>query len=584
MESALKPSPTLLFRQTALLGAVFLWLWIIYTIFLGPIYGWHLHGLGDLIQERADFLSSKGGQPHQILNWYHDISFLDVWASGSLLSFMFFAWPWACIMAVQETLALQFRDWKRWGLRALGLSLAWLTLSHEFVPFFGDTWMWIYGLSIVLGAPCVVGGGIEFVIDCSRTGSELTEGKMGHSPWQNGSLKKWILGLNFFLWSLAILSHPVWHQWVQPQAYEKLNKIPVIRDMLLLNEDGHDWINTWYYGSSPYLMERERVTRFQPMMVGLMAMNETWWKPALVHGFRGDSHGSSQKIHFFNLEMDDDIDTLIRHGKVDYVAIASDVVDRVDTSEWPKTSFGVFHMQEVENGPNVITPKTYYIRSGPYTESPITLRSYEIQRKVGHQPWLMKAFISSKMRLKDVLADSNTIFALSFLIILGLGAVIWILIGMVQRSSLLLLLILGMAFIYPNWRERADFWHHELWEDCSGGDSQWSQILLWHGWALDAQKHNVIVVIDHGFSKDARIKMLQISVLGRGYSLLKAEEKVKANERIFEALNAYDKSPLNMRYKIYDAFGSIEEVKQKLSQCYAGEDHPYVLWYAARAF
>jgi hypothetical protein len=573
---ALFGSSMFLIHKTVLLGTVFLWLWVGLGLLLAPIYGWHLWAMGEIITERATLLQSSGQTAHPILSLYTQLSSWDIGKAGALLGMMFLAWPWALALAIQETLASAISaTWARFTLRTGTLTLISFWLWPELEPFLWEHWMWGYTISILVFFPPLL---TWMLASVAGTKIQLTRAR------------RYLACALVFGFVLALGSHPVWSLWTHPEQSAGLNKIPLIRDFLLLDEQGNDWVNEWYYGSSPLLMERERVTSFQPMMVGFFGVKLDSWRPLFIYCFREHDPRFRRDISFLPLELDDDPEVLMRRGVIDYLALAPAFRNHLKTWDLPKGSYGVYHeglrsldpyfVANGDQAPFEYDRQNYYQKVGKYTESPLTIRFKPLQ-KMGFFPDMMKAFQSSKLRFFKVMKEGKGVWAFATLILLGMAATLIISLQWLIRIRFLwVLVILWLGSM--SWLDRYQFWVHEV-AHAPHSDQQtiWTTLIQWHQRAIAKNKSDIENLLTSDFSEDSRIFMLQVSVLGRGFETLDQDQKKLAQKEIDHVLLKYHDSSLNVRYKMIDAFAHLAACRIPLKVLLRDERHPYVHWYAA---
>ena len=78
------------------------------------------------------------------------------------------------------------------------------------------------------------------------------------------------------------LTHPVLKIATDPKSFEDADAMTLVRDWLLLNKQGENWVNSWYYNHSPLIMEKEMVTAFQPLVIGVVDLDQRYWRNRLL--------------------------------------------------------------------------------------------------------------------------------------------------------------------------------------------------------------------------------------------------------------------------------------------------------------
>jgi hypothetical protein len=100
--------------------------------------------------------------------------------------------------------------------------------------------------------------------------------------------------------------------------------------------------------------------------------------------------------------------------------------------------------------------------------------------------------------------------------------------------------------------------------------------------AVQPQADDVQAILKAPLPSDARLLMLSVSILGRGWPRLENEQWIKkAEKRLQHILNSYESYPFNIRYKIIDALALEPIWRPKVKHASEQEAHLYVHWYKA---
>lgn len=597
MNRSLKVYGSSIFSKTALLGAVFLCLYLGLVLLWAPIYGHHLHSMAELILERAALLDRADLKPHPVLAFYQDLPFWDVYKAGALLAAMFFVPPIALALSVAEVLGRSRAScaWL-WLCRALGLVGSAFLWGDFLLPF---VWTKSQGLWVLLSYGLFVGLVLDGLIQRTSTKPQpQDEPKAKLNLWEKVARACCFLSLATLL--LGILSSPVWDLWLRPSLLDyrekgeeaQLNRFTLIRDLCFLDERGENVLNSWYYGSSPYLMERERITSFQPMMVGVLGVNLELWERHFRHGFAGDRFGSVQPIAFIPVQEDDPLEHWLRRGVLDFVALGPP--HHALKSSEPELENAMMLFDAQGSGEGLIHLGNVYRKVNGYHETPLTLRKQFLIKEMGLVPSLLPSFESGRRFFKGTLSNGTTLSA--FAILLGLGLLAWtsVLWPFMERR----ILISGCCFLFCltafDWQDRLAYW------TCSE-KSVSGRIIEMHKIArsfdvksvmplLDSSSGNAILNVSSNSTptphsvwlEDRRLLMLSLSALGRNHQSLDRESQVQVRQKCEQLMERYQHEPLNLRYKLFDAFGALPSFRPMLQEALLKETHPYVWWYAGQ--
>jgi hypothetical protein len=563
--------------QSAQLGALGLFLWSIYTILLGPLWGWHLLGMGEWITERADFLRSHGHSPHPILEQYKNIPLVSVWLGGSLYGALFLAWPVALWMACGEMLSAQLKGWKASLLR-LVWAFTLIRVEGDLIFVFCDgVIVPALAWGIIFASPMVVRWVIFWGLSQLQSIKNHTKSKT--LVW----LQRLCRGMVFFMF-VPLMIHPVWSIWLTPERIDPKIKIkPLIRDMLLLNEDGESWVNNWYYSYAPLINEKERVTSFQPMVVGLVGVSLAAWGDKFRFGFQNAQNPQGQRLVFIELQKTDDISLWLQRGLLDYVAVEASLANSplLSVAQLPQGSIGYYSnlAWSEADGELKFDPNHYFRLREGYSESPIT-RHRDALRQLGYIPDQSKCMMKGAQRLFKVFNQPWILLSVAGLMLLGLAYVMFVVVEMVALKLPWVLLLMGALLIFNSSGLSSVL---KYWKGDGHQSTFWSKVIDLHLKAVQLRPEDLQSVLAKPLDQDQRCAMLEVSVLGRSYikSTTSSQMQLQIIERFRGILAEYHLHPLNFRYKVIDAVASIPELREELEKVCREEQHLYVRWYGA---
>jgi hypothetical protein len=556
-------------------------LWLGFIIFLGPVWGDQLIALTSLIKDRADFLLSLGEKPHPILGNYEELGFFDRWRCGSLLGALFFSLPLALSSALIESIARQMKheSW-RWLSRGT-LFIPWVWFQGGLIHHFAiSPWTHLWGWALVITLPILLGEGLERLLKNRKT------------LFPQKTL--WILICALALSLLPTLLHPVWDLFLSPRQHPDLDKkfgentsasirLTTARDWFLLNEDGQHWFNTWYYGAAPLLMERDRVTNFQPMVVAMVGIDpKTWGKYHQVHfsehiGFQGP------RLRFFEPKHHTDLDNPIFRDQVDYVAMSSKMVSKDFVPPWPDGSYGFFAGGnwkdadgKTKHDQNTFWKKREKVPGGTLYRTPLVERKFQLWNE-GLDPEQTALTKNFKTLLFKILNSPSWMGTLG--IFGGLGFLVcltWILSAISRKHSKILILFGLTATVLQGgtWNQAIQF------RTAPEGQGFWNEHEILKKASFTLEPSDVVVVLNQAPAEDARLRVLQWLVMGRSFSNVSPKLQKRIEERMGRVIESYSELPFYMRYKLLDACFRIKSLHPALKEKVKNEFHPYVRWYA----
>ncbi len=543
-------------------GAVSFFCYVTLLLLLGPIWGWHLYDMGEWVSARAEYLRLHGGQPHRALTVFREFGIAEVYQSGALLGFLFLAWPWALWLGLLESSIFGIKSrTSRWFGRIVGVLVAWLALGDLIWPFASTTPSLIWAMLLSLAIPAL--------------------GSKCFTVFRNGGLESvkrrpWLLVISMTPFVLSAAIHPVWDYWLRPHRFEGLLSGTVIRDMLLLNRDGEHWFNTWYYDHSPLLMERERVTQFQPMTVATCGVGDHWLRlltsdvepqPIFTFELKGDLHEARVDLE---------------NGHLDHLVLSRSFWEesKLDVRDFPDGALTVlsYDVWPEANGVWQFDREIYFLKNADGGGS-VLQRRLGLLRQQGYDAYQSEAVYKAKRGLFFLL--SNPAYMIPIATVFISGVLYWVifLLGFLGKRPLGVLLVVAVVAIWlygSDPLEKVSYWRGE--QECS-----YERIRLLHHMATRFSLDDVEEIMGEPFPKDMRLLMLSVSILGRGMNKVSDPNQLALIDlRVAELLDNYHSYPLNLRYKIVEAFSSHPKWKLKMEEFCLGETHPYVAWYMSR--
>ena len=393
---------------------------------------------------------------------------------------------------------------------------------------------------------------------------------------------------------IPILFHPVWDLFLSPRHFPDLEKkygegtsssirLTTARDWFLLNEKGQHWLNSWYYDSAPILMERDRVTVFQPMVVALVGPELKAWKDWLGVHFSSPNTPWSQPIFFLEASEPSELDSPLFKDEVDYVILDSSLADKDLSHLWPKDSYCYFHRGiwkeadgQLRHDQNTFRADKELFSDGYFFHTPLIKRR-DLIRKQGLDPEQTKLTTHYKTLLFQIL--SQPVWMGSLGLFGGLGFLIclaWVISPFAAKRSYLLPAIgIILSILQPGmWKDSLQY---RLLND---ENNFWDQheILKVASFTLNAS--DVKLILSQPETTDARLRMLRWLAIGRAYPKMPQDIKLEIVKKLSPDVENYSKIPFNLRYKLLDACAKILPLHGALKKFVSEEEHPYVRWYA----
>ena len=557
------------------LGILTFLLWWAGLILLAPLWGSHIWELREQILARADFQQSMGLSISPSIELFQNLSWSQVFGVGSLLGFLFLALPLAMVMALIESLALSVRSIKwRWGIKLVG-QLWFFTPLGETLSAFTSSMVWtifawvsLFGLTL----------GISKIVEMVRR----------HLP----KLRMKVLLLVCFALSLSVshwISHPIWHMVFYSKQYENIDAMTLVRDWFLLDENGDNWVNDWYYNHTVFPMEKERITHFQPMLIGVMDVDSSWNRHLLT--FSTDKKGwRGQRTHLIPLMTDHEWDLWLGKGLLDIVAVDSkhltELADRAKKCPEGSVIFlGPLKTAKINGLVQISKISEFY--GGVYERwgyrlkhTPVVDRKDQIQdhgfdllqsQVMNRHKRALGGLLSSPVLLTSTLA----LMMLSFLWFL-----IQITLCLVQKNRLILwaIIVLSSPFWLSGLMQNSSFWKDQV-NDTQNSTER--KLLRYHRSFVKIDHQLTHEVLNQTLNQDRRLAMWQVACLGAAYHATKDRSiRSKITEWMKVALKSYPDYPFNMRYKLIEAASAMPELLDLLDQVCREEKHPYVRYYA----
>jgi len=396
---------------------------------------------------------------------------------------------------------------------------------------------------------------------------------------------------------LPILLHPVWDLFLNPRTYQELDqqfgegtsrsiRLTSARDWFLLDEHGQHWFNSWYYGAAPILMERERVTSFQPMVVAMVGMDPKNWRPEHKVHFSTEKGSRGQRLHLFQATSPSDLDDAIARNQLDYVAIDSSLAGNHLADSWglwPKGSYGFFSNGVwpqadgvLRHDRNTFWAKQEKMPDGVFYRTPLVERKLQLHNQ-GLDPEQTRLADQYKQLLFAIASKPVWMGCLGLFGGVGFLLTLSGILSPLARLRPGLLPVLGLLCTLLLWRMWSDTFHYRM---STGKENFWAQHEVLKKASFTLTQGDVQSVLEQPLAEDARLRILQWLILGRSYPRMPAEVQIKIVEVLGSVVETYPSLPFNLRYKLLDACSNVPPLHSSLSNLVVGERHPYVRWYA----
>lgn len=550
--------------------------WGIGFFLLSWFWGEHVHEMAKVINSRSEYLQSLGIQTSLSLKVFHHLNFTHQWGVGSLYSFFFLNFPFALLFALQEsTLIFIPKNKHKWGIRICFF----LIITFIFHPFFSSFSNKTFSYSCFLFLLFITPILISHILYQIHTHTQLFNAKK-HS---------FIALFTIVLCLSPYITHPVWHIIFKPKTYSEINSKTLIRDWFLLNENGENQINEWYYQNSPIASESERVTIFQPLLVGTFQLNLNTWKKELLWGFSQPIKGHpGQRIRFIKFNSFEEAHANLKKGLIDYLCLDSKdgqhTLKTLKENELNNSTYGYFTQSSKKslgisnefNYSNFLGQEIYWgeqsISSSPLMRRVNELRTnkYNLKREVNVR--YFKKFIGSFF--------SNS--KLSSFLILGLGlslAALCLRLFSTFSKSLPTLYLFFVALVL--WRispviaQNFNYWNQSP-------ESTYSKIFHYHQQSIKYNENSLKNILKTPIPEDRRLAMWVIQIIGSSYQQTTEPLKLEIKKRLFSLKENYHKQPVNFRYKYIEALAQIPDCYPVLETLLKEEKHLYIRWYAEK--
>ncbi len=553
-------------------------LWIVYNILLSPVWGNYIYSISEEILKRKEFLDSRGAYTSPSLNSFKNIPLTTSWAVGSIYGFFLINLPIALFTAFWESVFTILKNKRSFFILRIIYYALFLLLFYETLSLFSTPLILCYGICITLLVPIVLSKlirGIHFYANITNTAKS----------------KVWCFILILFFIS-PWLTHPVWDIiQINPQKYEGINQTTLFRDWLLLDKNGHSSVNEWYYNNTVYASESDKITVFQPLVVGYVNLNMSYWKRVFYSYFASETKGvSGQPILFIKLPDIKGAHQNLKNNFIDYLAL--DAKKYYDThkllGEINSNSYGFFDYQKDDklvNVNNYYYPQNYFgekqiwnnknIASTPLTRITSTIRyeGYNPKRNniVRQYRYFLKTLLSSHVLFYCILLPmlSCLIYFLFTLVCLTFQITPWIYIILIAATALPIL---------KNINHNINFWNAPLTEISESSCIE-KQLYSLHKASREITPEKTKQLLNSSLNDDKRIAMWQINVLGNAHFKAKQHDKKDIEKWLLTKISSYEMWPLNVRYKYIEACSKIPNLHAYVENLLSKEKHLYIRWY-----
>lgn len=549
-------------------------MWWLLLIFLAPLWGWYIWDMSEAMVEKAGFMRERGLTVSPSIEIFANLSWAQVLGAGSLLGFLFYALPIALVVSLFETLARSLRQKKfKWMMRLSGMLWVVTPLGMA-VHAFVSSWLASFGIAAFCMLLC---GALAKLFEAIKS-------------WTQGtSLKTRILVLGLMLLCVIhFLTHPVLHIAFQPNAYAKVNAMTVVRDWLLLDQKSSHWVNSWYYNHTAIAMEREKITTFQPMVVGLIDINPKIWQKRLSSFFASRPKDHGQKIKFIQIKSKEAIEEYLKKDFVHFIAIGAGQYENMKNrvKSWPRYSYAFFGTNPIPYIPKEVyfTPQNFYGKA--YTrlgynlkETPV-LKRKDFLQDVGVNQIQTDTNTHFKRGLGFLLSHPSYSLSLLFLLLSGALIVLFRLMILVGKANPWLMLAFPVLMSYysiPGMIANIAFWTEEPGIESASNELR---ILALNELVLNPDCKKLQSVLKQDLAGDLRVAKWQVACMGTIYKSCSSDSKQKAVAWMKLILDHYHEFPFGFRYKIVEAAVKMRPLNERIHQHSKEEKHVYVRWYA----
>ncbi len=544
-------------------------MWWLLLLSLSPLWGWYIFDMSEEMVARADFMLEQGLQVSPSIDIFRNLGWKEVLGVGSILGLLFYALPIALVLSLFESLARSFEQRKiKWIIRLLSMSWILTPLGSGILAFSESTFL--SGLIVIV---CML-----LCFSCARFFESLA---------QKTTKVSWKIQIITIIMMLLCVSHfltnPVLHLIVKKESYEKVNPMTIVRDWLLLDNKSSNWVNSWYYGHSPIAMEREKITVFQPMVVGLIDIDEKVWKRRLSSFFVTQKKDQGTKIKFIQLNHQQNIESFLNKEFVHFVAIGEQHYEsfKEKVHYWPQYSYAFFGLKPSSNIPKelYVTPQNYYGKGYSLKETPVLKRKDFLQDN-GVNVFQSETNTHFKRGLGFLLSHPNYLIALLTFLLGGALIVLFrvMLIVSMKRSYLILMFPILMSYFWvPGLKQNYIFWTSD---PGINSNSNELRILALNDLVLNVDLKKLEPVLEQPISDDLRVAKWQVSCMGVIYLNGNAKLKAKAVKWLDQVLENYHNYPFGFRYKMIESMVKVDPHYEKINELCKVEKHVYTRWYA----
>lgn len=552
-------------------------LWIALTFLLSPFLGHHYEQISFFIQERADFLKQYQVKPSPSLKYFQESNFSIKFGVGSLYSFFFFSFPIALWLSIWEMLVQYLKG--NWRILVRGS--AWFLFIYFYaLPLSAFIFHWAYGVYFIL---------------CCFLSSYFGAKWVYYISWRSRLNPKKFLGFTFTIFIVLLLPyiiHPVIHIVTSPEDYKNVNKLTLIRDWALLNEEGKNVINDWYYKYSPYASEMERITAFQPLVVGVLKIEKQSWFSYFKQHFVEGRGVWGQRLVIVQIDNFSEGVRALKNGWLDYLAIGEEYqredLSGLETCEPDSFAFFVKDRSVLLSSAiqkySIYDKKNYWggvqnwfgkkVYSTPLTRRIDKLRERGFIPAISEQKRKMKSFLAQVL--------SREKLRMLLLLFLGMGTILLLGYVMFSLSEMLtflpwLIILLLLLFTVSHINQNFSFWEEKGKPVVS--DNIFLRIKRMH-LAWSNSDYNIEEIIKKDFDPDFRIAMWELALLGRHYLSIHKDGQKMVEQKFLLLTKAYPSWPVNCRYKFVEAISKIPFLHRHLEELLKKEEHLYVRWYA----
>ena len=552
--------------------------WIVYNILLSPVWGEHLYSFSEEILRRKEFLDSRGVFTSPSLNSFKDIPFATSCAVGSIYGFFLINLPIALFMAFGESILLVLKNKKIKIVFRILFYILFLFIFYETLSHFCTPLLLFYGIITILVSPICI--------------SKIISGVHFYAKITNTTKSKYLCSVLILFFISTWLTHPVWDIiQINPSKYDGVNKTTLFRDWLLLDSNGKSTVNDWYYNNTVYASESEKITVFQPLVVGYVDLNIDYWKRVFYSHFASDRKGvSGQPILYVKFSNMKDAHSKLDHNLIDYLAIdaknfepSHKLLQKNDNDRYGY--FDYRNNEKLSELKNYYHPHNYYGKTQLWSyknivSTPLTRITSKI-RNEGYSPKRNRIVHQYRLFLKSLLSNSNFIWCFILPMLLCLIYFLFTLICLSFQITPWIYLILIAITALPicsNVKSNIVFWNETL-----SGTSEYRSteniIFSLHKASRKISDNELNHLLSSSLNNDKRIAMWQINTLGNSHPKVNINDKKDIEKWLLSKISNYHSWPLNVRYKYIEACSKVPTLHPHVERLLSKEKHLYIRWY-----